>query len=324
MTDVSQNKVIITIPIYKDWDSVSKLLLQVDRQIETVTDAFRIGVLLIDDGAEDKKKPIFESPLKNIDEIQILRLRRNLGHQRAIAIGLSYIHAKKECDAVLVMDGDGEDTPEGVVTLLREFERKGGRLMVFAKRQRRTENLVFRVCYQLYKMMHWILTGRRIQVGNFSILPREHLECLVAAPELWNHYAASATKLKIPTILTPIDRGYRIAGRSTMNFVSFVIHGLSAISVYAEEVGVRMMVFCGFLVCCLSLALLGIFSIRLLTNLAIPGWATNAFGMSLVLIFQLLIIALIIVVITLKGRSSADFIPMRDFPFFVKEEETLL
>ncbi len=317
-------QIIICIPIYKDWDSVARLIMDLDHVLLRFTEKIAVKILLVDDGAEEDGKPIFKNPIKFIEKVSILRLRRNLGHQRAIAVGLSYIQAEMTVDAVLVMDGDGEDTPEGVAALLQEFIGSDGRSMIFAKRQRRTETVAFRGFYQLYRLLHWILTGRSIQVGNFSILPFQHVECLVTAPELWNHYAASVVKLKLASKLIPIDRGYRIAGRSTMNFISFVIHGLSAISVYAEEVGVRLMVFCAGMIALLLFSLFGIILIRFFTDYAIPGWATNAFGLSFSMILQLLVISMIIVVIILKNRSSADFLPMRDYQYFIKGIEMVM
>ncbi len=318
---MSKEKIIVCIPIYRDWDSVATLITGMDLALRQFSDRIGLEILLVDDGAEPSGKPVFERSIEYIEKIGILRLRRNLGHQRAIAIGLSHIHANKKSDAVIVMDGDGEDTIEGVVTLIQEYMNNQGRAMIFAKRGRRTETFLFRFFYQIYKLLHWLLTGRGIQVGNFSILPFQHIECLVAAPELWNHYAASVIKLKLSCKLVPIDRGYRIAGHSSMNFISFVIHGLSAISVYAEEVGVRLMVFCTMMISLFVVGLMGVLLIRFFTDYAIPGWATNAFGLTFSVILQLLVISLIIVVITLKNRSAADFIPMRDFHYFIKAEE---
>lgn len=316
-----KKKIIFNIPIFRDWDAVSKLIVMIDEALKPISHLFQIEILLIDDWMIEKKVPIFETPLQCISEINILRLYRNLGHQRAIAIGLSYIHANKKNDAVLVMDGDGEDTAKGVVDLLLEFENQQGELIILAKRQRRTENLTFRFFYTIYKFMHRWLTGRTIQVGNFSIVPSQYLDSLVLTPELWRHYAASILLLKLPCKLVPIDRGYRIDGKSTMNFTSFVIHGLSAISVYTEEVGVRLNIFLMLLTFCFSSGLAIVIGIRLFTDYAIPGWATNAFGFLLVTIFQLLIISLIIVLVLIKTRSNADFLPIRDYHYFIKEQE---
>lgn len=243
-----------------------------------------------------------------------MHLRRNLGHQRAIAIGLVHVHKAVSCDAVLVMDGDGEDTPEGALQLLRAFD---GQSAIFAKRSRRTESFTFRVFYRLYKLAHQVLTGLRVEVGNFSILPSRDLITLVVMSELWNHYAAAMIRSGLPLATTPIPRGHRIAGKSKMNFVSLAAHGMSAISVYGDIVGVRLLFasIAGSL-----LAVIGILAvvwIRVFTNHAIPGWATYSAGTLVVILIQFVALGLSFTFTFLSNRINLSFVPLRDYELFV-------
>ncbi len=123
----------------------------------------------------------------------VLRLRRNLGHQRAIAIGLAYLEAESPaCQLVVVMDSDGEDDPQDVPRLIARAVQTEQQAIIFAERTKRSESLPFQICYHLYRLVHRVLTGRSVRVGNFSVIPRQRLESLVATSELWNHYAAAA------------------------------------------------------------------------------------------------------------------------------------
>ena len=135
--------------------------------------------MLVDDGSVQMCEPsTFPSSLSSVRAIRILRLRRNLGHQRAIAIGLMHINKTIVCDAVIVMDADGEDTPEGVVQLLDAYSKNGCSTAIFAERRRRVESLLFRAFYLFYKILHRGLTGVSVRVGNFSILPSQYLSPL--------------------------------------------------------------------------------------------------------------------------------------------------
>lgn len=317
------NKFVICIPVYKDWDSINQLIPQIDLAIEKFRGQFAFEFLLVDDGGLERNAIHFRSLSKAIHSIRILRLRQNLGHQRAIAVGLCHLHAKGKFEAVVVMDGDGEDSPEGVVMLIDQFLKQNGDFCVFAKRQRRTESFLFKFFYQIYRILHRTLTGHRIEVGNFSILSSDHVSCLVSRGELWNHYAACVVKLKLSRQLIPIDRKKRLMGKSKMNFVSFVIHGISAISVYLEEVGVRLLVFCFGLLVLFIVGLFSMMGINFMTDMMIPGWLINALGLTLFFISQLFIISFFVVIATLNARSSAGFIPLRDFTYFIlREEET--
>ena len=174
--------------------------------------------------------------------IDVLRLRRNLGHQRAIAVGLAYVEECLHADAVVVMDGDGEDDPADVPRLLERLDEEGHATIVFAERARRSESLVLRVFYSLFKLLHLLLTGKGVRVGNFSAIPRRRLTSLVVVAEIWNHYAAAVFRSRQPYCMIPTFRARRLCGTSSMNFVSLVTHGLSAISVYSDVVGVRLLV----------------------------------------------------------------------------------
>jgi len=160
-------------------------------------------------------------------------------------------------------------------------------------------------------------------VGNFSILPSEYLGSMVVVSELWNHYAASVFRSKIPFTMIPIPRGRRIAGTSRMNFVALVSHGLGAISVFGDIVGVRLIIgsLAGFLLS--GLAILGVLLIRVLTNRAIPGWATYTTGTLAIIMIQFLTIASSFTFFLLSNRTNLGFVPLRDYPLFVKECVTI-
>ena len=142
-----------------------------------------VAVLLVDDGSGDPPPERLDWSSQHLASIEVLRLRRNLGHQRAIAVGLSFIHAERPCRAVLFMDGDGEDAPQDVSKLVETCAKTGWRRAVFAKRSRRTEGIGFKLGYFGYKILHRMLTGHAIEVGNFSVIPERMVERLVGVAE---------------------------------------------------------------------------------------------------------------------------------------------
>ena len=150
-----QTRVLILIPVFNDWSSVSRLLIELDHVFDA--EKRHADVLLVDDGSSQELSA-HASPLtlERMASINILRLRRNVGHQRAIAIGLAHAEANDACDIAIVMDGDGEDRPEDVPRLLAELEKRGGRHVVFAERTRRSEGVLFVIMYGLYRALHWL------------------------------------------------------------------------------------------------------------------------------------------------------------------------
>lgn len=279
-----------------------------------------IEIILVDDGSVERcNRADFQMSFSSVRAIRTLRLRRNLGHQRAIAIGLVHVKSTTSCDAVLVMDADGEDTPEGVTRLLRAYSAAAGARAIFAERSRRSESVTFRFSYHLYKALHRGLTGISVRVGNFSILPATYLNTLVVMSELWNHYAAAVFRSKLPFSMVPIPRGARIAGTSRMNFVALVSHGLSAMSVFGDVIGVRLLIasLAGSLLA--GAGMIVVAMIRLFTDRAIPGWATYATGTLAIIMIQLITIATSFTFFMLSSRTNLGFVPLRDYSWFVEE-----
>src|ERR671918_713236 len=187
------HKLVILMPVYNDWAALSILLPSLERELNA--DGLRAEILLVDDGSTAPVPPnLGQNSFTAIESVDILSLRRNLGHQRAIAVGLSYIEANRPCYAVVVMDCDGEDDPRDVPRLIRESMANDGQKIVFAARTRRSENLAFKLFYHLYRLIHLLLTGVHVRVGNFSIVPAGALTRLVVVSELWSHYAAAVHK----------------------------------------------------------------------------------------------------------------------------------
>jgi glycosyltransferase involved in cell wall biosynthesis len=318
------SRVIILVPLFNDWDAFAALAVRIDAVL--AAGGREADILVVDDASVvDPDSLATFGPYQSLRRVEVLRLRRNLGHQRAIAIGLTYIQARMSAayEAVVVMDGDGEDAPEDVPRLLARLEAEGGRLIVFAERTRRSESLTFRFFYFLYRQLHLLLTSVRVRVGNFSAIPRRRLESLVAVSDLWNHYAAAAFHSRQPYCTIHTERARRLGGRSSMNFVALVAHGLSAISVYREIIGVRLLVLAIILALLAGAGLLVTIVLRLATPLAIPGWAASATGLLLIVLLQAMMLSLVFCFVILGDRNSTTFLPLRDYLYFIAGTHTL-
>lgn len=313
---------IILIPVYNDWESAAQIVQQLDRHLagQPVTPR----VLFLDDGSRTAAPAdLVKGPQSSLVSVESLRLRRNLGHQRAIAVGLTFVHAERPCDAVLIMDGDGEDKPEDVPRLIEKFLEEKRHKVIFAERLRRSEGWVFSLCYHLYRIGHRLLTGVPVRVGNFSILAAEHVATLAVVSDTWNHYAASVVKTRIQRGFLPTARGKRLAGHSHMNFPALVLHGLSAVSVFAETVSVRLILAVLVLIVFLAEGLAGVLAVRWATGLPIPDWAIIGSGLLLVAVMQMLTVAVGLSLLILFSRSNLSFLPLRDYRFFVGPVQTL-
>lgn len=266
-------------------------------------------VLIVDDGSTAPLPETFRRhPYKTLEIVEVLRLRRNLGHQRALAIGFVHILQNTECEAVVVMDSDGEDRPMDVPRMLAEFAGDPTRIL-FAARMKRLDRPLVRLSYHGYRLVHRVLVGLPVRIGNFSVIPHAMLGRLAVTSEIWNHYAAAVLRARLGHRETPIDRGPRLAGSTKMPFVNLLIHGLGALSVYGDIVGARL--FTGTLLMIVLTAVLMV---------SLPRWAAAFLAVILV---QALVFSFLLVFTIIGNRTAATFLPVRDCPYFVEGVETL-
>jgi glycosyltransferase involved in cell wall biosynthesis len=315
------NELLVLIPVFNDWEAVSRVLPELDEQAGRI--AGPVAVLLVDDGSTDPTPVRLPFEPRHLARVEVLPVRRNLGHQRAIALGLTFVYERRPCRAVVVMDGDGQDAPGDVPELLTALDAARPGSAVFAARARRSEGAWFAAGYLAYKAIHRVLTGRKVEVGNFSVLPWALLERLVGVSEIWNHYAAAVYKARLPVVQVAVPRARRLEGRSRMNFVALVTHGLSAISVYGDVVGVRMLCLAAALAAMTLLSLVAIGFARAFLGLAIPSWAWTAVGLLLFLLGSLLMLLAMAVLFLLQSRERYSFLPLRDYRHYLLPERRI-
>ncbi len=221
-------KIKILIPIYNDWRSLFELLKNIDQQISEIDD--EVSVLIVNDGSnEERENESFE--FINIKSIKILNMRENKGHARCNAAGLKYIFEKEDFDYIIPMDGDGEDRPEEI-NLLIEKSKDYPKDIITANRIRRSEGLLFKICYESHKLLTLIFTGQSIKFGNFTLLPKSIVERMVNEKATWNSFSGSLCKVSKNRKSISSIRGLRYFGPSKMSFSNLIKHSLSIISVF--------------------------------------------------------------------------------------------
>lgn len=276
---MSAEPFVVVTPVYEDRLASSKLFTELARIYGE-----RVYVVAVDDGSI--REPVVraqfdESGVSGV----ILRLRRNVGHQKAIAIGLGYVEEQlPDARRIVVMDSDGEDLPATIAELLKALESPDVDVAV-AQRKSRVETLRFRTFYIVYKWIFQLLTGRSISFGNFMVVRGDALPRLNAMHEVWTHVAAGLIASKLRLAVCPLDRGPRYAGKSKMNFVGLTLHGFRALMVFAEDVLVRVGLMC-VVVSSVAIGLAVMATLLKLFGYATPGWFSMALGVLFLVFLQ--------------------------------------
>ena len=232
----------ILIPVYNDWQSVSELLNNIDHNVSGVD--HEISVIIVNDASNHDRKEE-DKTFENIHSIKILNMRINQGHARCIATGLKYIYEKEDFDYIIPMDGDGEDRPEEISEFITQVKNSNDKIVV-GVRVKRSENLVFQICYQVHKLITFTFTGKSIKYGNFTCLPKTTVEKMIKEKATWNSFSGSLRKIEKDLIPIPSIRGNRYFGPSKMSFLNLLKHSLSIISVFKNAVLFRSALFIVF------------------------------------------------------------------------------
>ena len=232
----------ILIPVYNDWQSVLKLLDNINLSIESLD--HEISVVIVND-ASNHDRPLEEKDLENIYSVKILNMKINQGHARCIATGLKYIYEKEDFDYVIPMDGDGEDRPEEIKNFIKLSEQKSEKSIV-GERVKRSEGIFFQLCYKFHKFLTLAFTGQSIKFGNYSCLSKSTIEKMLKEKATWSSFSGSLRKVEKDLVSSPSVRGTRYFGPSQMSFFNLLKHSLSIISVYRKTVLIRSALFIVF------------------------------------------------------------------------------
>jgi len=233
------NKIKILIPIYNDWQSVFKLLENINSEVSKLDAEF--SVVIVND-ASTENRPEFSTNLGNLKSIQVINMKENRGHARCNATGLKHINEKEQFDYVIPMDGDGEDRPEELSLLIEKIKEYPD-TVITAERVKRSEGFIFKICYLAHKYLTLIFTGQTIKYGNYTCLPKSVVDEMVNESATWSSFSGSLAKIIKDKKSVPSERGTRYFGPSKMSFINLLKHSLSIIAVFKSTLLVRSILF---------------------------------------------------------------------------------
>lgn len=294
---------VILLPVYEDREALCQLLQDLKKALKS-----GFVVCAVDDGSL-KAPPRIEDFKAAGVRGEILRLRRNVGHQKAIATGLCHVNATYTYKHVIIMDSDGEDRPSTIPDLLRALEDDTIDVAV-AERRSRVESLKFKIFYFFYKIVFGLLTGRPVSFGNFMALKPSAVSRMCTINELWLHIAGAVILSRLRIKRVAIDRGRRYAGQSKMNFPALVLHGFRGIMVFTEDVLVRVGIACFLLLIPIVFAVVLTLGLKLF-GMASPGWFSSAMALLFIIVMQIGFLNLMMLLVAGMSNRHPPIVDVR-------------
>ena len=232
-------KIKILIPVYNDWQSVFKLLENINSEVLGLEHEF--SAIIVNDASTEPRPETFLN-LDKLNSIKIINMKENRGHARCNAAGLKHIFENEEFDYIIPMDGDGEDRPEEIKQLIDNLNYHPDKPIV-GERIKRSEGIFFQFCYFAHKIITSTFTGQSIKYGNYTCLPKSIVEKMINEKATWSSFSGALAKITKDRAIIPSERGTRYFGPSKMSFKNLIIHSLSIISVFRTNVLIRSILF---------------------------------------------------------------------------------
>ncbi len=228
-------KILILIPVFNDWDSLKKLINEINENIKDYNH-ISFECLIVND-ASTISQPKMTRP-ENIKSLEVLNMIENRGHARCNAFGIRHVFENKKFDNLILMDGDGEDRPEEIKSLVNKIENTP-MVSVVAKRVQRSEGPLFQLLYKIHKFVTFIFTGKNMNFGNYCILTKKDVEKLHSKASLWSSFSGTVKKNLKPLNEINSVRGLRYFGPSHMSLLKLLVHSFSIIAVFKYQVILR-------------------------------------------------------------------------------------
>jgi glycosyltransferase involved in cell wall biosynthesis len=199
----------IAIPLHNEESVMPELLHRTQSLLDNIEGGPH-ELIFVDDGSTDGTWALLEAAAARDRRIVAISLSRNFGHQAALTAALDHATG----DAVVLMDGDLQDTPESIPMLLAQYHQ--GYDVVYAQRIRRKEPAWLRFCYHAYYRLLAELsdTPLPLDAGDFGLMSRRVVEQLRKMPEHHRYLRGLRHWVGFRQIGIPIERAARHSGNS--------------------------------------------------------------------------------------------------------------
>lgn len=206
----------VVVPFYNEEPMADHYFEKLFEVLNPLKNKYSFEVVSVNDGSKDRTLEILLENQKKHNEIRVVNLTRNFGHESAVCAGLS----SAKGDAIIPMDADLQDPPEVIVSLLEKFEE--GYEVVNAKRRARDTDtfLKKKTASMFYKFISKLSKKVKIpeDVGHFRLISRRALDEVLALGEVTRVFRVEVPFVGFKTTEVEFVRPSREFGETHYNY----------------------------------------------------------------------------------------------------------
>src|SRR5262245_46115324 len=228
----------LVIPIYNEAELIYLLHARVSAAMDST--GYPWEVIYVDDGSRDGSLELLLEQESQDPRVTVVELSRNWGHQPALTAGLSVARG----DAIVLMDGDLQDSPEVIPELVAAWEK--GAKVVVAERRSRREQGVRKVLFPLFYKLLGYLSDFPIPLnaGIFGLLDRQATDAINRLSESNRYLPGLRAWVGYKTAVVYYEREQRAAGEPKQNLWRLLKYALDAIFSFSYK-PLRLSLFLG-------------------------------------------------------------------------------
>lgn len=258
----------IVVPLYREQATIPELVRRVLAAVAPVQADFEL--VLVDDGSDDGQWEAIRAEAAREPRVRGVRLARNFGLQAAATAALAEARGR----AVVLMDGDLQDPPELIPSLLAKW-REGFEVVLTVK-DSRPERWALRLAFAGFHRLFGLVSEVPVTLhsGLFSLLDRKAVDALLTLPERVRYLPGLRAWVGHRTATVHYAREKRFAGRpqGVRRLIAMAVDALLSFT----TLPLRLIVWLGlFLVMASVLGMAAIVWIRLRWPDVIVGWASQ-------------------------------------------------
>ena len=269
------NKLVIILPCFNEEDvlqlSIDLLSVYFDKLKKKSLISKDSFLCFVDDGSIDNTWKIIK---KNKNKSLVgIKLSNNFGHQNALLAGL--FMNKNKSDMYITMDCDLQDDINSIEGMISSYE--GGNEIVYGVRKSRATDTIFKrkSAEIFYDMQQKIGINIIKNHADFRLISNNVLTHLEKFNEVNLYLRAMFPVIGFKTDVIYYSRKERFAGETKYplkKMLAFAWDGITSFSVFP----LKLITYLGLIVFLISmLTILYVISIKIFTDMAVPGWAST-------------------------------------------------